>query len=140
MSRISGPSLELLYPLLMSRKILIVDDTPDLLLNIKEFLIMEDYEVRTATNGLQALEALESNEALPDIIITDIVMPRMDGLEFIQEMRKQERFNTIPVIVFSAKPVQESQDRISQLRVDKFVMKPSTLDCLLESIEELLNS
>jgi CheY-like chemotaxis protein len=67
-------------------------------------------------------------------------MPKMDGLEFIQEMRKQERFNTIPVIVFSAKPVQESQDRISQLRVDKFVMKPSTLDCLLESIEELLNS
>ncbi|HMI65908.1 MAG TPA: response regulator, partial [Cyclobacteriaceae bacterium] len=67
----------------MSKKILVVDDISSILENLRELLLMEGYAVVTATNGIEALGQLEKE--VPDLIITDLVMPQMDGFTFIRE-------------------------------------------------------
>jgi CheY-like chemotaxis protein len=119
----------------MKKKILLVDDTPDIVENIREFLVIEDYKVLTALNGVEALAHLEKET--PDLIITDLVMPEMDGFELINQLRSNDRYKQIPILVFSAKPV--PADKLEDLGADKFVLKPSPPETLLVAIDGLIN-
>jgi len=116
--------------------ILIVDDTTDLRESLREFLSMEGYNVSTASNGEQALRML-TNGTLADLIITDVVMPVMDGIELIRTLRQHETLQSIPVIIFSARPQNDPEIQEHQGRAVRFVNKPGTLDGLLSSIQEL---
>jgi DNA-binding response OmpR family regulator len=120
----------------MKRKILIVEDTVDILNNLQEFMEMEGYEVLTAGNGAEAL--LQLNNTLPDLIITDLVMPQMTGFELIKELKKQEVWSKIPVLVFSAKPLEEKMS-VEEMGADRFMLKPSPLEHLLENVRELMS-
>ncbi|MBS1507199.1 MAG: response regulator [Bacteroidetes bacterium] len=118
----------------MKKKILLVDDTPDIVENIREFLLMEDYQVLTALNGVEALAHLERER--PDLIITDLVMPEMDGFELIQQLRSSEKYKQIPILVFSAKPI--ANEKLDELGANKFVLKPSPPEALLIAIDGLI--
>lgn len=120
----------------MKKIILLVDDTPDIVENIREFLLMEDYRVITALNGVAALAHLERER--PDLIITDLVMPEMDGFELIQKLRSNDQYKEIPILVFSAKPV--ASEKLDELGADKFVLKPSPPETLLLAIDGLINT
>jgi DNA-binding NtrC family response regulator len=117
----------------MQTQIYIVDDTPDLLKNIAEILQMEDYQVFSFSNALDALDAMEKT-VVPDLVITDLWMPTMDGLVFISEMKSHALLKDIPVIIFSAKPVQEYEEQAKRLGVTTFIKKPSTPETILETI------
>jgi CheY-like chemotaxis protein len=119
----------------MKKKILITDDTEDILLNLQEYLMMEGYAVTVATNGCEALASLKMN--LPDLIITDLLMPVMTGFELIKEIKKQESLRDIPVLVFSAMP-KDGGSEFAELAADRVVMKPSPPDVLLGHVVELL--
>ena len=121
----------------MGKKILVVDDTRDLLDNLREMLQMEGYDVATATNGLEALEQLKNE--VPDLIITDLVMPKMDGFTFIREVKKQNKLRGIPILIFSAKPMEEEGKRIAELGADSFVLKPSSTEVFLDSVTALIS-
>jgi DNA-binding response OmpR family regulator len=118
----------------MGNKILVVDDTDHILKNLTEFLEMEGYSVSTATNGEDGLRILESKK--PDLLITDLVMPKVDGFSLIRELRKQERLKLMPILIFSAKPMEAN--KIEDLGV-RFVLKPCSLEILLGHIKELLH-
>jgi DNA-binding response OmpR family regulator len=120
----------------MSKKILIVEDTPDLLQSILEFLIMEGYETIGCLSGKEALEKLSVNK--PDLIITDLSMPDMDGFQLIEKIKEIKHLNTIPIAIFSARPAQENQAKAISFGVTKYIKKPCTPEELLASIEELL--
>jgi DNA-binding response OmpR family regulator len=122
----------------MNMKILIVDDTPDLLESLKEFFDMEGFAVNTAVNGQDALDKLMKEK--PQLIITDLLMPVMDGFTFIENLKRIEDYKDIPVIIFSAKPQKESEERAHGLGADRFVVKPSSLDVILKSVNELVHS
>jgi DNA-binding response OmpR family regulator len=121
----------------MAKKILIVEDTADLLANLEDFLTMEGYNVISATNARRALQIL--NTESPDLIISDLMMHEMDGFSLVREIKKIPRLKNVPVAIFSAKPLQEYEDIAQSIGVNCCIKKPSTLEHILETIQKLLN-
>lgn len=122
----------------MNLKICIVEDTPELLDNLTQFLEMENFLVWPCRNGFEALTRME-NES-PDLIITDILMPGMDGLDLINKIRAIEHLKRIPISIFSAKPFQEYEDKVKNLERIAYIKKPASLEDILKVISDLLNN
>ncbi|SKC58104.1 response regulator [Ohtaekwangia koreensis] len=120
------------------KKILVVDDTADLLKNIVQVLAMEGYETTAAVNGQDAVNKVM--QSVPDLVITDLLMPVMDGYTLIETLKSNAAWQHIPIIVFSAKPEQESKDRVLALGAVRFIRKPGTIEMILEGINEVLPS
>ncbi|MDC0831756.1 two-component response regulator [Geitlerinema sp. FC II] len=120
-----------------NKRLLLIDDDPNLILLVKDFLEFRGYEVIAAENGREALELLE--EKLPDLIICDVMMPEMDGYTFVEHVREDPRTNWIPVIFLSAKG--QSQDRVKGLNTgaDVYMVKPFEPDELVAQVEAALN-
>ncbi len=113
----------------MSKRLLIVDDEPNLLRAVAACLRGEGYEVETARSGEEAL--IHIAQRLPDLIISDIRMPRMDGYALARQLRSNPRTDLIPLIFLTAKD--ESADRIAGIRsgVDAYLTKPFEPDELV---------
>ena len=82
----------------MTRKILVVDDTRNVQVLLSDFLSSQDFEVLSASDGREALEVVHQSN--PDLILLDIMMPNMDGYQFITHLRRE---SNIPVIMITAK-------------------------------------
>jgi CheY-like chemotaxis protein len=93
------------------KKLLLIDDDPNLILLVKDYLEFRGYDVITAENGREALEILESST--PDMIICDVMMPEMDGYSLVSTIRSEPKTSWIPVLFLSAKG--QSQDRVKGL-------------------------
>jgi len=121
-----------------SAKLLLIDDDPNLILLVKDYLEFNDYEVLTATQGREALTILE--QQIPDLIICDIMMPEMDGYAFVQEIRQNANWDQIPVIFLSAKG--QSKDKIKGLThgADVYMVKPFEPEELVAQVQSTLNS
>ncbi len=83
----------------MAKKILIIEDEEILLGLLEKRLIQEEYQVRVAKDGIEGLEKIE--EEIPDLILLDVVMPRMGGFEVMKELQKKKEFSKIPIIIIS---------------------------------------
>lgn len=118
------------------KRILVVDDTADLLKSIVQVLAMEGYETMAAVNGQDAVDKVR--EAVPDLVITDLLMPVMDGYTLIETLKANTLWRNIPVIVFSAKPEQESKDKVLAMGAVRFIRKPGTIETILDTIHEVL--
>lgn len=110
----------------MTRKILVVDDTRNIQLLISDFLGSQDYEVLLASDGVEALEIVRANPI--DLILLDIMMPNMDGYQFIVHLRKE---SDIPVIMITAKQQEADIIRGFDLGADDYITKPFRLRELL---------
>ncbi len=119
-----------------TKRLLLIDDDPNLILLVKDYLEFRGYQVITAENGKEALEVLETN--LPDLIICDVMMPEMDGYTFVENIRKNDQINWIPVIFLSAKG--QSQDRVKGLTIgaDVYITKPFEPKELIAQVESSL--
>jgi DNA-binding NarL/FixJ family response regulator len=119
-----------------SKKLLLVDDDPNLILLVKDYLEFQGYEVMTAENGREALEILETQT--PDMIICDVMMPEMDGYALIEKVRQDTRTNWIPFMFLSAKG--QSQDRVKGLNTgaDVYMVKPFEPEELVAQVESSL--
>ena len=120
-----------------NKKILIVEDTPDLLQNLSEFLIMEGFTILSFLSARAAFHEFEKG-TVPDLIVTDLSMPDIDGFQLIEMIRKMPLLNDVPVVIFSARPVQENQVRAASLGVAKYIKKPCPPDEFVQAIEEIL--
>lgn len=120
----------------MSKHLLIVDDEPNLLRAVAACLRGEGYEVDTARSGEEAL--VQIAQRLPDLIISDIRMPRMDGYALARQLRNNPRTHLIPIVFLTAKD--ESADRIAGIRsgVDAYLTKPFEPDELVAVIGNIL--
>ena len=101
------------------RRILIVDDEPDLVDAVRMYLEMEDYVVFSAADGYQALAKVR--DLLPDLVILDVMMPDMDGFQTLRELR---RISLVPVIMLTAKGDEDDKVRGLRLGADDYVAKP----------------
>ena len=106
----------------MAKRLLVVDDDPGLLLAVSDTLRAEGYDVATARRGADALVQLA--QTLPDLIISDIRMPGMDGHQLVRNLRSNPRTRLVPIVCLSAKD--ETADRIEGFRtgVDAYLTKP----------------
>ena len=120
----------------MAKQLLVVDDDPGLLLAVSETLRAEGYEVQTARTGSEAMVRVA--EALPDLIISDIRMPGMDGYALVRNLRASPRSRLVPIIFLTAKD--ETADRIAGFRsgVDAYVTKPFETEELVAIVKSIL--
>lgn len=117
--------------------ILVAEDSRTQAEEIRYFLESHDYGVAVAFDGQEAFEWLQKSEKLPDVIVSDVVMPNMDGYEFCKAVRKDERFSKIPLILLTS--LSEPHDIIKSIEAgaNKFLTKPFDHKRLLEVIDEL---
>ncbi|HEX6746096.1 MAG TPA: response regulator transcription factor [Longimicrobium sp.] len=109
-------------PTMTNAHILVVDDEPDISALVAYHLARESYRVRTASSGPEAIRAAELER--PDLVVLDLMLPGMSGLQVLEELRRRPETQEIPVILLTAR--REEQDRITGLRLgaDDYVAKP----------------
>jgi len=113
-------------------RILVVDDEERILNFLRTKLKALGYEVLTASNGLEAVEQAQAQE--PDLIVLDLIMPRMDGFEALKELRS---FSSVPVIILSAKGADVDKIKGLGLGADDYLQKPFNPDELVARIEAM---
>lgn len=117
-------------------KLLLVDDHPE----VREFiarLIKQDYDITEAENGVMALKVLK-NQTI-DLVITDLMMPWMDGFELLEKMQENEDWKSIPVLVVSARNTEDDQFQVLTRGINNILQKPFSKDQILLRIKNLLN-
>lgn len=121
----------------MPKRLLVVDDEPNLLRAVAACLKAENYEVSTARSGHEALMQLA--ESVPDLIISDIRMPGMDGFKLARQLRGSPRTALVPIVFLTAKD--ETADRIEGFRagIDAYLTKPFEPDELIAVVNAILN-
>lgn len=117
----------------MARKILVVDDTRNVQLMISDFLSGQDFEVLTASDGREALDVVHHDE--PDLILLDIMMPNMDGYQFISQLRRE---TSTPVIMITARQQEADIIKGFDLGADDYITKPFRLRELLVRMRAVL--
>ncbi len=115
------------------KKILLVDDEASLRDTISDLLSLSNYSVKTATNGQNALEILEN--WTPDIIISDIMMPIMDGYLFYKIAKESNMLNQIPFVFLTAKNDKEEKKKCILNGANLFISKPFKIENLIAIIE-----
>ncbi|HTH56931.1 MAG TPA: response regulator [Cyclobacteriaceae bacterium] len=118
-------------------KILIVDDAKALAENLGDTLSMEGYTVSVLNDGISALSFLEKET--PDIIITDLIMPNMNGFELMQEIKKIKRLNHTKLIAVSADLDEDRIKKGTSAGADLFFSKPFDEEALLTALHKLAN-
>jgi DNA-binding NarL/FixJ family response regulator len=118
------------------KQLLLIDDDPNLILLVKDYLEFRGYEVKTAGNGREALDVLE--DSVPDMIICDVMMPEMDGYAFVKQVRENPTTEWVPILFLSAKG--QSQDRVRGLNTgaDVYMVKPFEPEELVAQVESSL--
>ncbi len=120
-----------------SEKILVVEDDASLLAGLRDILELAGFTVATASNGLQGLAALETFS--PHLIVSDIMMPKMDGYRFFEEVRARPEWISLPFIFLTAKGEKTDIRRGKQLGVDDYVTKPFEVEDLIVAVRAKLD-
>jgi phosphoribosyl 1,2-cyclic phosphodiesterase len=118
-------------------KFFLVDDDPDIVALLCRELQAAGHEVRSATASRAALQAIPQER--PDCVITDIMMPEMDGFELTRELRRRPELAGMKIIVLSMKSYDFDRRRAKQLGADGYITKPIRHETLLESINDILS-
>ncbi|MCU7809531.1 MAG: response regulator [Candidatus Thiodiazotropha sp. (ex Semelilucina semeliformis)] len=120
----------------MPKKILIVDDEPNIVLSVEFLMKRSGYDVVTATDGQQALDLLA--EVDPDLMILDVMMPRKNGFEVCAEIRADQQFLKLPILMLSAKGREAEVKKGLSLGAVAYITKPFSTHELVEKVSELL--
>jgi DNA-binding response OmpR family regulator len=104
------------------RRVLVVDDEPDVLLLCRVNLEFEGYEVFEASDGVQALEMVREHR--PDVVLLDVMMPRMDGWQTLEAIKADEELKATPVVMLTAKVQDEDQIRGWESGAADYITKP----------------
>jgi CheY-like chemotaxis protein len=118
------------------KKILIVDDDPNILELFRDILEDKGYLVVAFTRGWEALQAVSKEE--PDLIILDIMMPRVNGYEVCQILKENPKTKEIPVIFLTALSHQEALRRAAEGGADDYLVKPCPPEKLIKHVERYL--
>lgn len=117
--------------------LMLVDDNTDLLDFLREALCNEFKEIITAESGNEALRRMRSGR-LPDIIVSDVNMPDGDGYQLCKEIKTNEKFSHIPIVLLTARGEEQSQSDSYRLGADGFIAKPFEMETLMELLKGLL--
>lgn len=120
----------------MKERILVVDDNPDSIAIMKSILESRGYQVVVAESGAQALEAIKNNQI--DLVLLDVMMPEMSGLEVLQQIKDNAMTGRLPVILVTAKTQDEDVLSGYQFGAEYYITKPFTAKQLLYGIDLVL--
>jgi DNA-binding response OmpR family regulator len=117
-------------------KILVIDDEPNIVQTLQDRLEMNEYRVFTAHNGRDGLDKFEREK--PDVILLDVIMPIMDGLEMLETLRKRSDGQDVSVIMLTARSQTQDIARANACGIDDYIVKPFDLSELLAKIESVV--
>lgn len=125
-----------------TKRILVVDDEPDFVAVVKENLRHEGYDVEVAYNGIEALEKVKANP--PDAIVLDVMMPEKNGYEVCTELKHDDRYCDIPIVLLTAVAENVTSSRYSHssgidMDADDFLSKPASPEEILKSLKALMD-
>ncbi|MFB2934690.1 response regulator [Aerosakkonemataceae cyanobacterium BLCC-F154] len=120
----------------MPGQLLLVDDEPGLREAVQAYLEDSEFNVNVASNATEGWEKLQSNP--PDLVITDIMMPQVDGYQFLKQMREDPRFKSLPVVFLTARGMTKDRIQGYQAGCDAYLSKPFDPDELVAIVENLL--
>ncbi len=117
------------------KKILIADDEPEIV-NIVKKMLEEKYEVVSASNGEECIEVAKKEK--PDLILLDILMPKMDGWETLRKLKEDKELKDIPVSMLTALPLTPDDTKGKPInKIENYIVKPFTKETLLIKIEDI---
>ncbi len=119
------------------KKILIVDDEPNIVMALEYTFKKNNFEVFIARDGQEALDILSIQ--LPDVIILDVMMPMVDGFATLEQIKKDERLQNCKVIFLSAKNKDKDIEKGLALGANLYVLKPFSVKKLVEQVHELID-
>ncbi|RLB11645.1 MAG: response regulator [Deltaproteobacteria bacterium] len=119
------------------KSIFIVDDSPTILMSLKTNLEMHGFKVETASDGQDAVNKL-NNGANPDLIITDLNMPRMDGFKLIEHVRQMRTFRFKPILVLTTESQLQKRQEAKRLGATGWLVKPVSGNDLIKVIRKVL--
>ncbi|MBN8706456.1 MAG: response regulator, partial [Bacteroidetes bacterium] len=117
-------------------RVLCADDSVSIRKYVESLLKREEYEVVTAQDGAEAYDLAEKSKY--DLIMTDLEMPKMHGYELISALRSKSQFNSIPIVILTARSGEKHRRRGLELGANAFLNKPFDVDELLNTIHSLL--
>ena len=121
----------------MPKKILIVDDEPDIIKITRYWLIKQGYEVLIVSNGQEGINA--AREHKPDVIVMDYRMPVLNGIDACKILKQDETLKHIPIIFMTASSANITEEMLKQVGVDGYVSKPFDGEELLKKIERFVD-
>jgi two-component system chemotaxis response regulator CheY len=117
-------------------KILIVDDDKTTRKLLSLYLKGKGYEIVTAENGLDAMEKVGTES--PNLIVSDMNMPYMDGIELTKNLRGDPSFGSIPIVMVTTEADEDEKKRAFEAGVDDYLVKPASADQINESVKRIL--
>jgi DNA-binding response OmpR family regulator len=120
----------------MAKRILIVDDEPNIVVPLEFLMKREGYDVAVAVDGQAALDALE--RGAPDLVILDVMLPRMSGFEVCRKIRADARFGALRILMLTAKGRDSEVEKGLGLGADAYVTKPFSTRDLVAKVRALL--
>jgi DNA-binding response OmpR family regulator len=121
------------------KKILLVDDEPNIIMALEYALRKNDYDIFIARDGEEAISLLENLE--PDLVILDIMMPKVDGYEVLTHLKENDKFkNTTQSIIISAKQKENDVQKALNLGAKNYIKKPFSMKKLVNTVNELLTT
>lgn len=117
--------------------ILLLEDNDFIRENTTEILELSNYEVLAAANGIDGIKLLQ--EKIPDLILCDILMPKMGGYEFFQEVQKNESISPVPFIFLTAFSEKKEVEKALDMGARAFIIKPFDADELIRVVQKHLN-
>lgn len=121
----------------MTKKILIVDDEPNIVMTLEYTFKKQNFEVFIARDGSEALQILETN--IPDVVLLDIMMPNIDGYQTLKFIRQSDKLVHTKVIFLTAKNKASDIEKGKELGVDKYLTKPFSVKMIVSEVNELLS-
>ena len=119
------------------KKILVADDNPNLVKIMKYNLEKAGYGVLEARNGQEALDMAKAQK--PDIILLDLMLPKMNGFEVCRMLKFDERYKKIPIIMVTARTSESDMNTGKEVGADEYMVKPIDFKVLTENIDKLVN-
>lgn len=123
----------------MQQTILVVDDSPTIVKFVSFSLKNRGFDVLTASDGMDAIEKLSNHSSSIDLIITDLNMPNVDGYEFISTLRRNSKYQEIPIIILSSEEEEADKKKGLESGASSYLVKPFKSSILLHEVSKYLN-
>ena len=121
----------------MSKRVLVVDDEPNIVMSLEFLMRRAGFEVAVARNGREALEALDGTP--PDLLLLDVMMPEFDGYEVCERIRARPEWNATKIVMLTARGREVERERGLSLGADAYVTKPFSTRDLVEQVKRMLD-
>ena len=121
----------------MSKRVLVVDDEPNIVMSLEFLMRRAGFEVAVARNGREALEALDGTP--PDLLLLDVMMPEFDGYEVCEKIRARPDWNATKIVMLTARGREVERERGLSLGADAYVTKPFSTRDLVEQVKRMLD-